>query len=100
MTPGQTLRAAVDADPRSISEIARLADLSRPQLYNLFRGDAVPTITTVNRLAAVLGLHPAQLMPPGISPLQRKALDAAEPGGYESVRRLTLLIQEILSTLE
>lgn len=100
MTPGQTLRGAVDADPRSISEIARLAGLSRPQLYNLFRDDAVPTILTINRLAGVLGLHPAQLMTPGITPLQRKALDAAEPGGYEAVRRLTLLIQEILTSLE
>ena len=100
MTVGELLRAEVAADPRTAKEIAEAAGYSRTQTYNVFRGDTIPTTKTIEAFARALDVHPGCLLPPGLSPLQRKAVAATATGGYESVRALTALIQEILADLE
>ena len=96
MTAGELLKKAIDADPRNLTEIAEAAGMNRTQFYKLFRGQRDPSLYTIQRVAQALGIHPAALVPPGITALQAKAMTATETGGYDAVHRLTGLIQEIL----
>jgi plasmid maintenance system antidote protein VapI len=51
------IKAAIEADGRSIYALAEAGDLSRKQLGLFMRGESDLTLTTAARLCEVLGLE-------------------------------------------
>jgi DNA-binding phage protein len=54
--------ASIQAQGRSVSEVARSADLSRAVLYQIAHGQD-PKLSTVVKLSAALGVRPGDLFP-------------------------------------
>lgn len=53
---GGRIRSAIDESGLSVREVAAAADLSLNWLYVLMRGEAMPSLPTLGRLAKVLGV--------------------------------------------
>lgn len=98
-TCNDLVRAAVEADGRSLSEIARAAGFSKSGLWRIVRGEALaPTVPVIVAIAEALNRHPAELIPPGLSPVQVaavRALDGDDPMGQAA--RLTSVLHGLLS---
>jgi DNA-binding XRE family transcriptional regulator len=47
----------------TVAEVARLANVSRPAIYDLGNPACNPTMKTVRAVAAVLGVAPSQIRP-------------------------------------
>jgi transcriptional regulator with XRE-family HTH domain len=60
---GTALAAARHAAGLSMRELARRADVSQPFLSQVENGHSMPSLATLYRLAATLGVSPSTLMP-------------------------------------
>lgn len=47
----------------TVAAVARMANVSRPTIYELADPSANPTLKTVTAVAGILGLTPAQIRP-------------------------------------
>jgi transcriptional regulator with XRE-family HTH domain len=61
---GQRLRDVRDRAGISQEDVANAADMSRRYVGAIERGAVSPTLDRVVRLAVVLGVQPAELLPP------------------------------------
>ena len=57
---------ALADDPRALSKIARAADMSYPTVFALAKGKGKPNLSTITRLAHVLGYRIR--LTPGLAP--------------------------------
>jgi XRE family transcriptional regulator, regulator of sulfur utilization len=59
---GQAVRAAREERGFTQEKLAEVADLNRSYLGEIERGQVAPSLTTVEKLAAALGLPPSTLL--------------------------------------
>lgn len=98
VTCNELIRRAIDADPRTMSEVAAAAGLAKSGVWRIVKGHALqPTVPVIVALAGALGRHPAELIPPGLSDVQVKAVRALEgddPMGQAA--RLAAVLHDLL----
>jgi len=60
----------------------RLGLLSPETISRYERGEREPRVSSLRRIAAVLGVAPEELLGPGVAPEEVHALEVAEPVGH------------------
>jgi transcriptional regulator with XRE-family HTH domain len=96
---GQRLRdamkQAMDDRGMSVSELARVSGVSRPLIYQWWRGEQRPSRTSIARVAKPLGVEPSDLL--GL--YERRATPAQPDDLTSAIRETNALLREVLSRL-
>ena len=100
LTFAQLLQQHIDTAGLSLYELAKRSGVGRGTLHNFLSGRrSNPGIEIVGKVAAGLGVHPATLIPPGLTPLQERALRklAGVSGQMAQGQALAALLADVLA---